>query len=196
MSMGVDTGDRVGVGSVVLTLIDPSRVEIPIQLPGAVYERVKVGATCTIGSESMTTDVWRGEVARIAPAADEQTRTFAAYVVVDNAGQVQPLVPGTFVRAVVRGPVYPNRILVPRGAFRSGRVFVVEDGVARLRSVAVDGFIEDHAMVGSGVRDGDRVILSHLERLADGSHVRVRSEQPASAVARESTQQADTGSLP
>ena len=196
MSIGVDTGDRVGVGSVVLTLIDASRVEIPIQLPGAVYDRVKVGATCTIGSESMTTNVWRGDVARIAPAADEQTRTFAAYVVVDNTTQAQPLVPGTFVQAMVRGPVYPNRILVPRGAFRSGRVFVVEDGVARLRSVAVDGFIEDRAMVGSGVRDGDRVILSHLERLADGSPVRVRSEQPASAVARESTQQVDTGSSP
>ena len=88
------------------------------------------------------------------------------------------LLPGTFVRAEVRGPVYPDRILVPRGAFREGRVLVVEQAKARARSVTPQLFIEDRAMISGDLRSGDRVILSHLDKLADGSPVRIRAEEP------------------
>ncbi len=195
-SVFVDRGDRVAIGTVVLALIDSDRVEIPIQLPGAIYNRVKTGANCRVECESTVGTSWEGQVARIAPAADEQTRTFAAYIVVDNTQQAQALVPGTFVTAIVQGPIHANRILVPRGAFRSGRVFIVEDGVARVRLLAVERFLEERALVRGSIRDGDRVILSHLDRLADGSPVRVGEEHPTSAAASRPFQETGTVSTP
>jgi multidrug resistance efflux pump len=174
-ALNVELGERVGPGSVLMSLIDPSHVEIAIRLPAAVYSRTRVGAACRLESESMPGVMWSGQVARIAPAADETTRTFAAYVEVDNTVQSQPLVPGTFVWAEVQGPVYEDRILIPRGAIRDGYALVAEQGLARRRSVTVERRIGDRAIVFGEVARGDRLILTHLDQLSDGSPVRLHT---------------------
>lgn len=196
-SLYVDVGDHVVAGVVLATLIDPTRVEVAVRLPASIHDRVHVGAPCRLTSESTLGSQWTGLIARVGPTADARTRTFAAYVVIDNAGQAQfgqpinrlagglpALVPGVFVTARIQGPTHPDRILVPRRACRDGRVFVVEDNRARARSVVVERYLEDQAMVrgdghsprraGAGLRSGDRVILSRLDRLVDGSPVRTR----------------------
>ncbi|MCH8146829.1 MAG: DUF3362 domain-containing protein, partial [Planctomycetes bacterium] len=53
-------------------------------------------------------------------SADPRSRTFRAYVEVDNAKQVQPLLPGYFVTAVVEGPRITDALLVPRIAILDG----------------------------------------------------------------------------
>lgn len=171
-SLLVDVGSHVAPGSIVLSLVDSSRVEVSIQLPSSVYARVAPGSPCTISTQSQTELRWVGEVGRVAPSVDEQTRTFSAYVVVDNKHQPSPLIPGMFVRARVEGPSHPDALLVPRQACRNGRVFVVNNGVAHARSVVTRRFIDDHALVEGELQDGDRVILSHLDRLTDGMPVR------------------------
>ncbi len=171
--MLVEAGDRVGPGTPVLTLIDSSHIEIPIELPAASYDRVRVGTPCKIVSESAAGSLWTGEVARVAPAADEQTRTFAAYIIVDNTRQSRPLVPGTFARAEVRGLLHLDAIVIPRSACRNGQVFVVEDGVARRRVVTPKRYLEERMIVSGELHDADRLILSHLDRLIDGTLVRL-----------------------
>ncbi len=177
----VDVGDRVGQGTVLLTLIDPTHVEIPIRVPAGAYDRLHVGAPCHVECESMPGVSWNGQVARIAPSVDPQTRTFAVYVDVDNTGQELPLIPGTFVRAEVRGPIHHRRLLVPRGAVRIGRVLVVVEGVARERPVSIERLITDRALVEGSLRAGERVILSHLDRLSDGSPVRIEEPKRANS---------------
>ncbi len=197
-SLLVDVGDHVGPGSLVARLVDPSRVEIPIRLPSGVYDRVHVGASCRVTSESMPGSYWHGQVARIAPSVDQASRTFAAYVDVDNTKQVHPLVPGTFVRAAVCGPTYARRLVVPRGAIRQSKVLVAEpclvwrggiggwgglvlvEEVARRRAVDVERMIADRAIVTGDIDAGDRVILSHLDRLSDGTPIRTRAGQAPS----------------
>ncbi len=171
-SLLVDVGSHVAPGSIVLSLVDSSRVEVPIQLPSSVYARVGPGSPCTVSTQSQSELRWHGEVGRVAPSVDEQTRTFSAYVVVDNNHQPSPLIPGMFVRARVEGPSHPRALLVPRHACRNGRVFVVNNGVAHARSVVTRRFIEDRALVEGELQDGDRVILSHLDRLTEGMPVR------------------------
>jgi len=180
-TLEVDVGDRVGPGSVLLSLIDPSHVEIPIRLPGSVYDRVSLQAPCRLECESMPGIGWHGQIARIAASIDEQTRTFPVYVDVDNGKQAQPLVPGAFVRAEVQGPIHHDGILVPRGAIREGRILVAEGGVTRQRSITIVRLIGDRALIEGEVRSGDRVILSHLNKLASGTPVRTRDGEPASS---------------
>jgi RND family efflux transporter MFP subunit len=170
----VEAGDLAAGGTPLLTLIDPAHVEIPIQLPASARGRVRVGAPCRIESEGARDESWQGEVARIAPLAQQQTRTFAVYLDVDNTRQVRPLLPGTFVRAVVDGPTHLGGLVIPRGAIRRGHVFIVEDDVARRRAIEIERFLHDGALVRGQLTTGDRVILSHLDQLADGSLVRVR----------------------
>lgn len=176
--LNVEVGDSVRPGSPLLTLIDPTRVEIPIQLPSAVYHLVKVGTTCVVEAGNAPGRSWRGSVVRIAPAAAQETRTFSAYVEVDNTLQAQPLVPGTFVRAVVDGPTHTDALLVPRSAIRRGHVLVIEGQQARKRAVTIEALIADRALVTGDIRSGDRVILSHLDSLEQGSRVRLPEPAP------------------
>ncbi|MGB0717017.1 MAG: efflux RND transporter periplasmic adaptor subunit, partial [Phycisphaerae bacterium] len=84
MQRFVDPGNRVGPGMQLFSIVNNNVVEVPAQLPGSVYGKIKVGAECVLQSESMTDVQWTGTVSRIAPTVDQQTRTFAAYIVIDN----------------------------------------------------------------------------------------------------------------
>jgi multidrug efflux pump subunit AcrA (membrane-fusion protein) len=169
----VDVGDRVGPGTHVATVIDPSRVEIPVRLPASNYDSVHVGSPCDLLRETTPNLSWTGEVARIGPSIDPQSRTFAVYLVVDNGKQQRPLVPGAFLRAAVHGPTHTKVLVVPRSAIRDHRVFVVEDGMARARPIQVRHYLEERAVVDGALRSGDRVVLTNLDILADGSPVRI-----------------------
>ncbi len=195
-ALNVEVGDWVGPGSIVATVLDTARVEIGLQLPAAVYDRTAAGAPCSVKSESMPDVEWHGRVARVAPSVDEQTRTFSAYVEVDNTQQNLPCIPGTFVRAEVQGPTHADALAVPRGAIRDDLVFVAMDGVARTRAVHVGCFVADRVLVTGDVAAGDRVILSHLSQLRDGSAIRLQAEEQAPAKAASSAASGGRSVLP
>ena len=188
----VDAGDHVAPGVVVLRVVDSSRVEVPVQLPTSVHGLLDAGADCRVTAESVPGMAWSGTVARVAPVADTQTRTFAAYVVVDNQDQPRPLMPGAFVRAEVLGPTLSDRLLVPRSALRDDHVFVVEGGIVELRRITVEQLIEDRALLTGELHSGDAVVLSHLDKITTGSPVRV----PRSASAVDSSNPAAADASP
>lgn len=194
--VAVDVGDRVGPGSPVLRLIDPSRVDIAIQIAASVYDRVSIGAACELTCESRPEVSWHGRVTRLGPSVDERTRTFSAYVGVDNTAQAQPLVPGTFVTARVRGPDYAARILVPRSAIREGGVFVAQNGTARYHAVTVERIINDRVIVRGGLRNGDLVIISHVPQLGEASPVRLSGVSTVSEPVNDGTTAIRSGGAP
>lgn len=194
-SVLVEAGDHVRPGSPVLRLVDATHVEIPIQLPVAVYDRVQLGAVCDVMCESMPGVHWRGAIARIGPTASAATRTFAAYVIVDNGAQQQPLIPGVFVTASVAGPQHSRALLIPRSCVRNGRVLIVADDRAAERQVTPMRFMEDMALVRGELEDGDRLILSHLDQLVEGSPVRFRTESAGGGTTSRATPAKD-GSVP
>lgn len=169
----VEVGDWVSPGFVVLTLIDPSHVEIALQVPASVYDRVRIGASSVVTSESMPGVSWEGSIARISPSVDAQSRTFAAYVEVDNTRHDLPCVPGVFVRAKVEGDTYEDALIIPRGAIREGFVFVSQGGVAKRKRVEIERCIGDRAVVSGELAVGNRLILSRLSQLSENDAVRV-----------------------
>ena len=194
-SIMVEVGDRLAPGVIAVTVTDSTRLEVPIQLPASLHHRIAIGTTCVLRQESAPEATWRGRVVRVAPEADERTRTFSIFVEVDNTAQPIPLLPGTFVTAEILGPTHHDALLVPRRACREGRVFIVEGDTARIRTVQTQRLIEDRALVIGALRSGDRVILSHLNQLADGSPVRVRPDRTATTDSTTATDER-LGALP
>jgi len=169
----VEVGETVQRGTAVASLIDPIRIEVPIELPVATRPRVTIATAVTLSVDSAPELQWSGEVERVSPSADERSRTFQAYVVVDNRLQGTPLVPGYFLRADVTGPTLTDVLLVPRGAIVDGHVFVVNGDRATRRGVQVERLLAEQAVVTGDFAPGDRVIVTNLDVLEDGSVVHV-----------------------
>jgi RND family efflux transporter MFP subunit len=174
-SLAVEIGERVMPGSPLLSVLDPSTIEIPIELPISQRDLIKIGASCRMSLESRPDVIWIGAVRRISPSASERMRTFQAYVVVSNRDQDYKLMPGSFVRADLDGPTLSDVILIPRGSVHQGRVFIHADGKAWEREVRVDRHLRDMSVV-NGLNPGEFVITSNLDALFDGVRIRIRSD--------------------
>ncbi len=183
--VSADVGDHLLIGGQILRLISTRLVEVPIELPASVRPRVEVGARCRLEADSMPGVYWDGVVARIAPSVDVQSRTFAAYVEVDNDTQPTPLLPGYFLTARVEGPMLKQVVAVPRGAVVEGHVYVVNDGVVHARAIHVDRCVGERAVVTGDLNPGDQLVLTNLDVLCDGAEVRVepgaRAAKPKAA---------------
>lgn len=121
---------------------------------------------------------------------------FSGVTVAPDTGMVQlraifpnpnaELLPGLFVRAVVRQGVLDDAILVPqqgvvRTADGSAQVWLVgEDGKVEQRPVSAPYAIGDKWLVTGGLKAGDRVVVQGLQKLQPGGQVTAveSDEQP------------------
>lgn len=179
--LAVEVGQLVPTGGLVAEVLATDRVEIPVALPASLRSRLSLGAQARLCNDSNPARRWEGTVERIAGQADEQTRTFHAYIMVENTDPADPLMPGIFVRAEVAGPTLRDVLLVPRPAIRDQQVFIAVDGHAEKRQVVIDRYLPAHAVVADGVSAGDWVILTNLDRLHPGMAVQVTNGRLAAA---------------
>lgn len=126
------------------------------------------------------------EVGRIDFAAsglDLETGTLLVRAVVPNPER--RLLPGQFVRAIVRGITLDDAIVVPHVALMQGPqgqfVYTVDsEGNAEIRPVELGREVEDGWIVTSGLRPGDRLITEGIIKVRPGAPV---SAEPSAAAA-------------
>ena len=184
--LDANVGDRVSLGQRVARVVDLSRVEAPIRMPVSAAGEISVGDEMTLEADGPSGREWRGVVARIAPVAEEASRSITVIVEIEQDGRaVTPgtLLPGQFVIGSSRASRPEPRLIVPRFAVVNDRVFVVgEEGIARSRPVRVlhhidgvfadiDPAIREWAVLDNGVEPGEQVIISNFEEITDGSPV-------------------------
>jgi membrane fusion protein (multidrug efflux system) len=107
---------------------------------------------------------------------DPSTGSFTLRIVVPNPGHL--LLPGMFVRAVVKEGIAEKAILVPQqGVNRTPKgepmTLVVDDtGKVRQRMLALDRAVGDQWLISSGLSAGDRVIVEGGEKVRPGIAVK------------------------
>jgi multidrug efflux pump subunit AcrA (membrane-fusion protein) len=112
---------------------------------------------------------WKGRFDRLSDTIDPQTRTVGAIVTVEGAVQkveagVRPLLTkNMFVEVEVRGKSLPGRLVIPRSALHVDRVYVVNaDSRLEIRKVEIAFFQTNFAVLKSGLRVSERVVVSDL----------------------------------
>ncbi len=179
----IEEGQYVRPGDPLFTVTDVNTVEIPI--PVSLDDYAKIVSLMQKGkrpdvelAENETAPHrWTGYVDRVAPVADELTRTVMIYVHVDNRKQRVPLLPGTFVHARISGPDLVGTIVVPRDAILNGKLFVVKNSAVVERQPVLMRTLRSLAVVESGVDDGDEVVLTNLDVVYEGAAVKVQSHR-------------------
>lgn len=144
----------------------------------------EVRLTGEIGGRPAT---WRGRIVRTDGSIDPRSRMLGLFARVQDPFAREPggnptvLPMGLFVEAEIAGRDATRAAVVPRTALHEededAEVLVVEgDGTLRFRPVDVLARRGDEAVIGSGLEDGDRLVVSPLETPVDGMTVRVADE--------------------
>jgi RND family efflux transporter MFP subunit len=184
-----DVGQVVGAGSQLATLVGTDRARVLIGVPIEQLAVVEVpglpgpdGSPATAGSAATVTQtlptgaqvVRRGAVAGLSGQLDPQTREARVLIEVpDPLGEGLPLLPGAFVTVELEGRPLPGAVRVPRVAVKDGdTVWVVgdEDRLVR-RAVTVGWSLPDELVITSGLRPGDRVVVTPLSNPLEGQKV-------------------------
>jgi membrane fusion protein (multidrug efflux system) len=114
-----------------------------------------------------------GEVVFVDPVVELPARTIFIKALVPNPRR--ELAPGMFIEARLATEVRPNAVIVPEDAILplqgSNYVWVVKEGKADRREVALGVRVPGWAEIRSGVAAGDQVVVGGLAKLFPGAPV-------------------------
>lgn len=172
-----EPGERLPVDGKVVSIVDPSRLELEADIPASSIGAVQVGAPVRFWIEGLGDRAFEGRVDRINPQADERSRTVKVYVVIGNSGG--ELRGGMFAKGHLVAGTRADVTLVPLAALReegdSTVVFEDTGGVVTRRVVRVGA--QDPARgvaeILEGLAPGARVLNANLTNLRPGDRVRL-----------------------
>ncbi len=158
----VEAGDTVTPGQILLTLYDPTRMQLVARVRESLTRRLAVGQSIGVMVEALN-KACEGQVSEIVPEAESASRTFSVKV---TGPCPEGIYSGMFGRLLI--PLDDEDVLaVPRAAIRRvgqlEMVDVVEGDAVRRRTVQTgrpletphDGLVE----VLSGLRENERVVV-------------------------------------
>jgi RND family efflux transporter MFP subunit len=188
----VDVGQFVNPGTTLgrIYAVDYAEVRLPVPTdelvhldlgsgvgaaPG-VIARAPITLRARLGGQELE---WPATLVRTEGEIDLRTRTLTLVAHVEDpygrhTERVAPLPSGLFVEAEIAGRELEGAFVLPPSALRDGdRVYLV-DGEDRLvvRDVQVVRRDPDRVVIGRGLQDGDRVIVSPLRAVSEGMQLR------------------------
>jgi RND family efflux transporter MFP subunit len=185
----VSEGSYVMPGADVFQIV----IESPLKFRGRVPERksgeVRLGQTAEVYTSAYP-HPFPGEVTRINPAVDMQTRTFEVEILVPN--ERAELKPGGFAKTAIQTEIDERAATVPLEApmYVAGvtKIFLVEDGRAKEVQVTLGLQGNDWVEVASPKLPADaQVITSGHATIADRTAVVIRASATKSAASAEAS---------
>ena len=169
----VEVGDLATPGKPLLEMENSSLLRFECEIPEALVDRISMGAGLPVTIDAAGATL-TGKVSEIAPSASAGSRTFLVKLDLPPAEKLRA---GQFGR--VRVPVRERpAVLVGEGAVvRRGQiesVFVVEEGMARLRLVKTGRQMNGRVEVLSGLSGGEKVVVHDAHLLKDGAAVEAK----------------------
>ncbi|MBI4551848.1 MAG: efflux RND transporter periplasmic adaptor subunit [Candidatus Latescibacteria bacterium] len=175
----VEPGDHVGENDVVLTVVDPSLMELTASISSEDLGQVRAGMPVSFRVEGYQGRRFEGKIARINPAADPATRQVTVYVQVPNS--THELIGGLFATGRIVTGRTANSLLVPADAIRPGGSGQVVYRVAggQVTAVPVTPGLQDMATgrvgVTGGLQPGDLVLVGSATDIKSGTKVSLAS---------------------
>ena len=163
----------------ILHIMQTDKLKALVNVSELYYPDVKVGDKVEITTDVYPGQVFEGEVSRINPAVTAATRTFSVEITIPNKDEV--LRPGmstraTFIMNQRESVVVPAEAVRKQTGSSQRYLFVVNEGKVEYP------FVKDGRRVGTdieifeGVKAGEMVAITGVEKLMDGKNVNVIKE--------------------
>ncbi len=167
-----EVGALATPGSPLMTIEQRGPYRLEVQVGESRLADVKLGLTTPVEIDAIKATALMGKVGEIVPAADPQSRSFTIKIDIPAHALVRS---GLYGKARFRGGkrevlVVPAKALVEKGQLVG--VYAVNDGGGvRLRLVNAGKRFGEKAEILSGLTAGERIVVSGLEKVSDGSRV-------------------------
>src|SRR5262245_59348012 len=172
----VSLGEYVKVQSPRMAVVRVDPLKVTAEIPEKLAPWIKLGQPVELRVDAFPDKRIQGKVSRISPAVNTATRAFAFEALVPNDGAV--LKPGTFARVHIETSLVDEvlTLTVASLQYRYGvnRAFVVNGDRLNARELKVGDRLGDRIEVISGVKAGERVAVSDVDKLTDGTKVTVQ----------------------
>jgi len=168
-------GEYVSSASIIATILRTNPIKAQIQVSEADVPQVVIGRGVSVGVDAYKDRKFAGTVSAINPGLDPTSRAATVEALIENGDNA--LRSGMFVTAQITREGGSKAVFVPKSAVyndqatQSYRVFVIQEGVAKLR-VVQQGIEEgDYQQIISGVEPEEIVATSGLDQLYEGARV-------------------------
>jgi len=171
----VAVGEYVSSASIVATIIRSNPIKIQIQVAEADVPSITIGRGVSLQVDAYKDRKFAGTVSAVNPAIDASSRSAVVEARIENGDNA--LRSGMFATVNINKTGGVTSVFVPKSAIysdqatQSSRVFVIQDGLAKLRVVQLGTEEGDSIQIMSGVAADETVATSALDQLYEGAKV-------------------------
>jgi membrane fusion protein, multidrug efflux system len=176
---GVIAARDTAVGAVVksgetlykLVQDDPLKFRTPV--PERFAGFLRLGQTIRVAVDAHPGRIFAGEITRIYPTSETANRSITIEALVPNTERL--LRPGFFAKGDLVYDPSGDAVVVPESALTTfagvTKLFVVAGGKAEERIVRIGVAVEDRREIADGVKEGEPVVVSNLDKIEQGAPV-------------------------
>jgi len=169
----VNLGSNVNPGTVVVNLVDISAPRVRVSISEADVFFLKNGDLATVTSDIFPGKEFSARIKSIGVKGDE-VHSFPVELVITNNKNLKA---GMNVNIEFNKRVNRESIVVPRtaivGNMSEAKVFIIQNNVAKLRTVTTGIETGTNVEILSGIEKGDQIVTSGQVNLKDGSPVNI-----------------------
>ncbi|MGJ1266786.1 efflux RND transporter periplasmic adaptor subunit [Sphingobacterium spiritivorum] len=169
----VHLGAYVSPGTPLVDLQDQSSIKISFTLPERYLPLIKTGIPVQF-STGLSEEQYNASITATEPGLDAQGRSLEVQAIANNsegkfrAGQSVKVYFSTEKKGTT-GVMIPTEALMPGG--KGYNAFVIKGGIAKPVPVTISNRTETEAIITSGIKSGDSIVVSNMMRVGDGTPV-------------------------
>lgn len=174
----INPGELAGTSSPVLAVVNLDKVVVRVDVDESIINSLREGSQVEVGVAAVSDKPYMGTITNIALAASPTTKAYQVKIQIPNTDHL--LKPGMYAEVTLNGGQGEGISLPREAVMMTGdreTVWLVTDGAASKRQVKTSPLDGKNVLVASGLNDGDRVIISSLEALSDGTRVTPKEKQ-------------------
>ncbi len=171
----VAVGEFVTSSTPILTILRVNPIKAQIQISEADVSSISLGRGVSVEVDAYKDRKFAGTITAINPALNVNSRSAIVEAEIENSNNV--LRQGMFANARISKTGSSNGIFAPKSAVfndqatQSFRIFVIEEGIAKLKVVQIGNEENDMIQILSGVVANQTVATSNLDKLYEGAKV-------------------------
>ena len=176
-------GQITSTSEMLFSIIQDGRLELQLRVPETLISKIQPGQKVRITSNSDRNLELTGEVRKIDPLIDNNSRQAIVYVDLPGGTNLKP---GMFLQATVntdtnKGLAVPIEALLPQTGNQAIAFVLQPDNTVKAQNVTMGEILpEQKVEVAEGLNAGDRIVLKGAAYLKDGDKVAI-AQDPVSA---------------